>query len=70
MHEMAIREGWKRRKQIPIENYKDGSQAMEASIFRKGLAILTPKCFLFFHFLEYVLKILAGDNHVICKNVQ
>lgn len=67
---LAIREGWKRRKQIPTQYYNDGSQALEASIFRKGLAILTPKCFLFFHFLEYVLKIFAVDNHVLCKNVQ
>ncbi|MEQ1746986.1 MAG: hypothetical protein ABMA02_16260, partial [Saprospiraceae bacterium] len=52
---LAVREGWKRRKRIPLQQYKDGNETPEASIFREGLAVLTAKCFRFVGFLLYVL---------------
>jgi len=67
---LALREGWKRRKQISTQHYKDGTQTMEVSIFRKGLAILTSKCFRFIDFLRYLLDLFSPINHPICKNVQ
>lgn len=67
---LAIREGWKRRRRIPPQHYKDGSETPEVSIFREGLAILTTKCFRFIEFLRYVFSILSSKNHTVCKNVQ
>lgn len=67
---LAIREGWPRRKQIPIQRYQDGTETPETSIFREGLARLTAKCYRFVDFLKYVFSILSTKNHPICKNVQ
>ncbi len=67
---LAIREGWKRRNQIPTQQYSDGSQWPETSIFREGLAILTTKCGQFLEFLAYAFKALNAKNHAIFKNVQ
>ena len=67
---LAIREGWKERKRIKTQVYKDGSEWPEVSIFREGLAILTAKCFRFIEFIKYVLKALSPKNHAIFKNVQ
>lgn len=67
---LAIREGWKRRKEIPIQQYKDGNETLEVSIFRAGLAVLTAKCFRFIDFLKYVFSALNPKNHAIFKNVQ
>ena len=67
---LAIREGWKRRKQISMQHYKDGSQTLEVSIFRKGLSIILPKCFRLGVFLKYLSTIFLPQNHPICKNVQ
>jgi hypothetical protein len=67
---LAIREAWKRRKQIPQQQYADGSKWPEVSIFREGLAILTCKCYRFVHFLKYVFNALSPKNHVLFKNVQ
>jgi hypothetical protein len=67
---LAIREGWRRRKKIPQQQYKDGNETPEVSIFREGLAILTAKCFRFIDFLQYLFRILSPKNHAIFKNVQ
>jgi hypothetical protein len=67
---LAIMEGWKRRKRIKTQLYKDGSESPEVSIFREGLARLTAKCFRFIDFIKYVLKALSPKNHAIFKNVQ
>ena len=67
---LAVREGWKRRSQIPIQRYKDGTQTLEISIFRKGLAIVVAKCLRFVEFLKYISSIFSPRNHPICKNVQ
>jgi hypothetical protein len=67
---LAIREGWKERKQIKTQVYKDGSEWPEVSIFREGLALLTAKCFQFIEFIKYILKALSPKNHAIFKNVQ
>lgn len=67
---LAIREGWKRRRRIPIQHYRDGTETPEVSIFREGLAILTAKCFRFIDFIRYVFSALSSKNHAICKNVQ
>lgn len=67
---LAVREGWKRRKRIPLQQYKDGNETPEVSIFREGLAVLTAKCFRFVDFLQYVFAALSPKKHAFCKNVQ
>lgn len=67
---LAIREGQKRQKHIPIQHYQDGTETLEVSLFRHGLAILTSKCFRFIDFIRYLFGILNAKNHPICKNVQ
>ena len=67
---LAAREGWRRRRQIPPQRYKDGSATLEVSIFRKGLGILVAKCLRFIDFLQYVISILEHEKHPFCKNVQ
>jgi hypothetical protein len=67
---LSVREGWKRRRYIAVNRYRDGSQTPEVSVFREGLAILTTKCFKLIDFLRYVFKALMPQNHAICKNVQ
>jgi hypothetical protein len=67
---LAINEGWKRRRHIPVQHYRDGTETPEVSIFREGLAVLTAKCFRFIDFIRYVFKALSSKNHAICKNVQ
>jgi hypothetical protein len=67
---LAVREGWKRRRQIPKQVYQNQPQTPQVSIFRKGLEILTAKCFRFIDFLRYVFSILSPKNHAIFKNVQ
>lgn len=67
---LAIREGWSRRKQIPLNCYADGSQWPEVSIFRHGLAILTSICLDFIRFLIHVRRALSAKNHALFKNVQ
>ena len=67
---LAIREGWKRRKRIPSQHFKDGTETPQVSIFREGLAILTSKCFRFIDFLRYLFNIISPKNHALCKNVQ
>lgn len=67
---LSVREGWKRRRRIALQQYRDGTQTPEVSIFREGLAILTAKCFRFIEFLRYVFSIISPKNHAFCKNVQ
>ena len=67
---LAIREGLKRKDAIPLQRYRDGATAPEVSIFREGLAILTPKCFSLCNFIAYVYSILSPKNHPFFKNVQ
>jgi Transposase DDE domain len=67
---LAIREGLKRQKTIPINKYADGSEWPETSIFREGLSFLTPICYRFVGFLKYVFNALSPKNHAIFKNVQ
>ena len=67
---LAIREGWKRRGRIPLQQYRDGTETPEVSIFREGLAILTAKCFRFIDFVKYLFNILSPKNHALFKNVQ
>lgn len=67
---LAIREGLKRKKQIPTQHYSDGTKWPEVSIFREGLAVLTAKCYRFLEFLNYVFKALSTKNHAVFKNVQ
>lgn len=67
---LAIREGWRQRKRIATQVYRDGSQTPEISIFREGLSRLVHKCFRFDRFLEYVLGILHTENQPVFKNVQ
>jgi len=67
---LAIREGLKQQKKIPKQQYKDGSESPEVSIFRQGLAVLTAKCFRLIDFIKYVFSSLNPPNHAFCKNVQ
>jgi hypothetical protein len=67
---LAIREGLKRQKTIPMNKYADGSEWPEVSIFREGLAIITGICYRFIGFLKYVFSALSPKNHAIFKNVQ
>lgn len=67
---LAMKEGWARRKQINTNTFKDGSQWPETSIFREGLAILTPKCYRFIDFLKYLFKQITAKNHPILQNVR
>ena len=67
---LAIREGHKRQKKIPVNRYEDGSEWPETSIFREGLAILTAKCYRFIEFLKYSFNALSQKNHALFKNVQ
>lgn len=67
---MAVRIGWRRRKHIAVQHYKDGSETPEVSIFREGLSFLTSKCFSFIRFIKYVIDTLSLKNHVFIKNVQ
>lgn len=67
---LAIREGIVREKKIPQNKYADGSEWPETSIFREGLAVLTPICFRFVEFLKHTFKALSPKNHAIFKNVQ
>jgi len=67
---LAVREGWKRKNQISVQRYADGTEWPEVSIFRDGLAVLTTKCCRFLEFLQYVFKALSLKNHAVFKNVQ
>lgn len=67
---LALREGWKRQKEIPLKLYADGSQWPDVSIFREGLAWLTAQCYRFSEFLKYVFRTLSPKNHPVFKNVQ
>jgi hypothetical protein len=67
---LAVREGFKRQKTIPMNKYADGSEWPEVSIFREGLAIITGICYRFIGFLKYVFSALSHKNHAIFKNVQ
>ena len=67
---LAIRVGWKTKDQINNNKYQDGEEWPEVSIFREGLAYLTPICFQFIGFLKFVLKTLSTKNHALFKNVQ
>ncbi len=66
---LAIVEGRKRKKGIPKQHYPDGAETLAVSIFREGLAILTPICFNFIKFITSVLGIFNTKNHSIFKNV-
>ena len=61
---LAVMEGYKRRKQIPVQKYKDKAMTLETSWFRYGLAILTNLCFNFIHFISYVSRILNLKKQV------
>ena len=67
---LAIREGTKRLSNIPIQTYRDGSETLESSIFREGLAHLTAICFSFTRFLSYVILLLKPRRQDWIKNVQ
>lgn len=67
---LAIREGWKRENAISKNQYADGAEWPEESIFRKGLSWLTAKCHYFVQFLTYVLDALSTKKHALFKNVQ
>lgn len=67
---LAIREGHKRRKDIPTQRYADGTQCPEVSVFREGLAKLTARCYRFIDFLKYLFKAMKPKNYPILQNVQ
>lgn len=41
---LSVKEGWHRRKKIPLKKYADGSQCPAVSIFREGLGLSIEKC--------------------------
>jgi hypothetical protein len=67
---LAVREGIKRKKKIPMNKYADGSEWPQTSIFREGLTIITSICYRFVEFLKYVFKALSPKKHAFFKNVQ
>jgi hypothetical protein len=67
---LAVMEGYKRRNQIPIQQYADETETLETSYFRCGLAYLTTQCFGLIKFINYIIRILKPQKHHLCKNVQ
>lgn len=70
-HALTIRKAWKYRKNIAIKTFADGSQSLEISIFREGLARIAAIYFQFFRFLKFVLAhAQKSKKHFLFKNVQ
>ena len=67
---LAVMEGYKRRKQIPLQQYNDETETLETSWFRYGLSYLTSQCFGFIKFINYIIRILNPKKHPLIKNVQ
>lgn len=68
---LTIRKAWKYRKKITLKTFADGTQTLENSIFREGLARITPICFQFLRFLHFVLTLAKlPKKHALFKNVQ
>lgn len=66
---LAVKEGWKIRKEIPIKSYADGSQWPAVSIFRAGLAFVTEKCHQLHLFLLYLGAMLRQVQIPVWQNV-
>ncbi|WP_044233699.1 transposase [Haliscomenobacter hydrossis] len=64
---LAIIEGTKRLPKIAIQQYRDGSQTLEVSIFREGLSFLTQNCFSLLDFLKYVFSLLKSRRQSFVK---
>lgn len=67
---LTIRKAWKYRKSIALKTFADGSETLENSIFREGLARITAICFSFIQFLNFVFIAQNCKNHALFKNVQ
>ncbi len=67
---LAVMEGYRRRRQISVQQYADGTEALEVSWFRHGLSFLTSRCFSLLNFIGYVARVLNSKKHPLIKNVQ
>lgn len=67
---LTIRKAWKYRNNIATKTFADGSETLEKSIFREGLARITAICFTFIRFLTFVFNAQNCKNHPLFKNVQ
>ncbi|MEZ4773782.1 MAG: transposase [Bacteroidia bacterium] len=54
---LALREGWRRKKKIPLKKYADGTRWPACSLFRAGLAYLIEKSQQLQRFLTYLESI-------------
>lgn len=67
---LAVKEGWKRKNQIPLKEYADGTTFPAMSIFRAGLAFVIEKCHRLHIFLKYFQVLLQPKRRPILENVQ
>lgn len=67
---LTIRKAWRHRRKIANKVFADGSESLENSVFREGLARITAICFHFVRFLTFVSRTLNPKNHALFKNVQ
>jgi hypothetical protein len=67
---LAIRIGIKNAPKIAVNKYKDGSEWPETSVFREGLARLTPICYRFIEFIKFVISAISTKNSPFLQNVQ
>ncbi|MEZ4830053.1 MAG: hypothetical protein R3C61_27785 [Bacteroidia bacterium] len=66
---LALREGWRRRKKIPLKKYADGTRWPACSLFRTGLAYLIEKSQQLQRFLTYLDSITKTPKPLLIKNV-